>query len=29
LWEDVLRAFGEEAERMVNASENSIEKTGS
>lgn len=29
LWEDVLRAFGEEAERMVNASEKSPEKTGS
>jgi DNA-binding transcriptional ArsR family regulator len=27
LWEDVLRAFGEEVERMVNASENSLEKT--
>jgi len=29
LWEDVLRAFGEEAERMVNAAENPLEKTGS
>lgn len=27
LWEDVLRAFGEEAERMVNASENLLEET--
>jgi DNA-binding transcriptional ArsR family regulator len=28
LWEDVLRAFGEEAERMANATENQSEKTG-
>jgi DNA-binding transcriptional ArsR family regulator len=27
LWEDVLRAFGEEAERIVNVSENSMEET--
>ena len=27
LWEDVLRAFGEEAERIVNVSENSMEVT--
>lgn len=26
LWEDALRAFGEEAERMVRASESSLEK---
>jgi DNA-binding transcriptional ArsR family regulator len=28
LWEDALRAFGEEAERMVSASKNSPEQTG-
>lgn len=27
LWEDVLHAFGEEAERMVNAAENPLEET--
>jgi DNA-binding transcriptional ArsR family regulator len=27
LWEDVLRAFGEEAERMVHMAENPLEET--